>query len=565
MSFSLPTGPVRLRLAMALGVGGLIAVLAQLAAWDYGPSSVAFHGHGFCYFWQTDLVALHVVSDGVIGVSYVAISGTLIYLVWRARTLLPFSWVFVAFGGFIVACGATHFMEIWTLWRPVFWLSGDVKIVTALASVATAIVLPPLIPRVLEVVQEAHLSGQRRMALEQARSELEQRVEERTAQLQAALQRAEEAVRTKEVFLSNVSHELRTPLNAILGWSRMLNEPDLQEEFVRRGLRVIDRNASIQAQLVEDLLDISRLGEGTLRLHTRPVDLVRVVADALEVIRPAADAKQVTLEWTERPAHVAVVGDARRLQQVVWNLLSNAVKFTPSGGLVAVSVTHRTGWAIIVVRDTGIGIEPGFMPRLFERFTQADSTTTRTHPGAGLGLAIARQLVELHGGTIQAGSGGAGTGATFRVELPMHPAIEVVAGAEEPRRTLVVPDLAGVRILVVDDEADTRETLGLMLARTGAAVTTAESVDAALELLQARSFDVLLSDLAMPRRDGYDLIRHVRHSVDEHIRQLPAIAISAYVRDEDRALAISTGFHMHVAKPVSPDELMQAVGAVVTR
>jgi len=546
----------------ALGFGGLIAVLAQLAIWDYAPSSLAFHGHGFCYLWQSDLVAVHVVSDGVIGASYVAISGTLIYLVWRARTLLPFSWVFVAFGVFIVACGATHFMEIWTLWRPAFWLSGDVKIVTALASVATAIVMPPLMPRVLGVLQEAHLSEQRRVALERARVELEGRVEERTAQLQAALERAEEAIRTKEVFLSNVSHELRTPLNAILGWSRMLNAPDLDEAFVRRGLSVIDRNASIQTQLVEDLLDISRLGAGTLRLQTRAVDLVRVVADALEVIRPAADAKQVTLAWTEHPAHLAVVGDARRLQQVVWNLLSNGVKFTPAGGLVAVSVTREPGGAIIMVRDTGIGIEPAFMPQLFERFTQADSTTTRTHQGAGLGLAIARQLVELHGGTIQARSAGAGTGAAFRVELPMHPGTDFALGAEEPP---TAADLTGVRVLVVDDEADTRETLGLMLARSGASVTTAESADAALELLQARSFDVLLSDLAMPRRDGYDLIRQVRHSADARIKQLPAIAISAYVRDEDRALAISTGFHLHVAKPVSPDELMQAIGAVITK
>ena len=553
-----------------LGVLGLVllgGLLTRLALLDFSSKYSLFHPHGYCYLWDTDLVAVHVISDGLIGVSYVAISATLIYLVSRARTLLPFSWVFVAFGVFIIACGATHLMEVWTLWSPLFWLSGDLKIVTALASVATAVVLPPLLPTVVKVLQDAHVSDDRRRALEDAHAELERRVEERTAQLQQALQRAEEANRAKETFLSTVSHELRTPLNAMLGWARMLNDPTSDESLVRRGLAVIDRNATIQAQLVEDLLDISRLGGGTLQLHTQPVDLVQVVADALEVVRPAAEARHVRLVSTVHPERLPLVGDGRRLQQVVWNLLSNAVKFTPAQGVVAISLSREDARAVIEVTDTGIGIDPSFVPRLFERFSQADTSSTRAHHGVGLGLAIARQLVELHGGTITATSSGPGTGATFRVELPLRAGIEAAQPSDARNAQLAREsvDLTGIHVLVVDDDGDTRETLGVMLARAGASVTTAESADRAFEQLQARAFDVVLSDLSMPGRDGYDLIHQVRHASLDHIRHIPAVAISAYARDEDRVRALQSGFHLHVTKPVAPDELLQAISAVIIR
>jgi signal transduction histidine kinase/CheY-like chemotaxis protein len=542
----------------------LAIVLTRLAMLDHAASSAFFHPHGYCYLWQPGLVSAHVIADAVIGLSYIAISATLIYLVWRARRLLPFSWIFVSFGVFIVACGATHLIEIWTLWTPVFWLSADAKIVTAIASVATAIVLPPLLPKVLDVVQAAHISEQRRVALEEAHADLERRVTERTAQLQAALERAEDAVRTKDTFLSTVSHELRTPLNAILGWSRMLNGGPVDEPFVRRGLAVIDRNASIQAQLVEELLDMSQLTAGTLRLRLQPVDLMRVVADALEVVRPAAEAKGVTIDIVRHAARATLVGEPRRLQQVAWNLLSNAVKFTPEGGRVTVTIVAQPANCILEVRDTGIGIERSFIPRLFERFTQADTSSTRAYQGVGLGLAIARQLVELHGGTISAHSEGLGTGATFVISLPLRTGLEISADTNATRQPSASVDLNGIHVLVVDDDTDAREALALMLARCGAAVSTASSADEAFKELCSGHFDLLLSDLAMPARDGYDLIERVRKAEEERVRRVPAIAVSAFAREEERTRAIACGFHMHVAKPVTPEELVHAVSALLT-
>ena len=554
----------RMQVISVAALATLAALLTRLALLDFESSNL-FHPHGYCYLWQPGLVAAHVVSDGLIGLSYIAISCTLIYLVWRARRLLPFSWVFVSFGVFIIACGVTHLMEIWTLWTPVFWLAADAKIVTAVASVATALVLPPLLPKVLDVIQQAHVSEQRRVDLEQAHADLERRVAERTAQLQTALERAEDAARSKEAFLSVVSHELRTPLNAILGWARMLNSGTNDEPFVRRGLAVIDRNAAIQAQLVEDLLDVSQLSAGTLRLTLEPVDLSRIVSDALEVVRPAADAKQVDISLNKPPSMVSMTGEPRRLQQIVWNLLSNAVKFTPAGGRITIDVTQERGEATIEVRDNGIGIEPAFMPHLFDRSTQADTSSTREQHGIGLGLAIARQLVELHGGTLSARSDGPGTGSTFSVKLPIR-ALRSTELADKPGPSWSMSrDLTGARVLVVDDDADTRETLALMLARSGASVTTAASADEAFDQLKAGAFDVLLSDLAMPSRDGYSLIEQVRRATDDKLRRTPAIAVSAHAREEERARAIAAGFHLHVAKPVGPQELIGAVGALLSR
>ena len=554
----------RLQFVSLIAIVVLAGMLGRLALLDYSSASQMFHPHGYCYLWQANLVGAHVISDGLIGISYIAISATLIYLVWRGRQLLPFSWIFVAFGLFIVACGATHLVEIWTLWTPVFWLSADVKIVTAVASVATAVVLPPLLPKVLAVLQAAHVSEQRRLALEDAHAELERRVIERTAQLQTALERAEDAARSKEAFLSTVSHELRTPLNAIMGWSRMLHGGSTEETFLRRGLEVIDRNATIQAQLVEDLLDVSQLSAGRMRLHLLPADLVRVVSESVEVVRPAAEAKEVVLHC-DLPEHLSLIGESRRLQQIVWNVLSNAVKFTPAGGRVDIMITQHDGNAVVQVRDTGIGIEPGFLPHVFDRFSQADSSSKRAHPGVGLGLAIARQLTELHGGTITAHSEGLGKGASFAISLPLRPTTDGVSTATRPAVATADVNLDGVRVLVVDDDPDTRETLGLMLARSGASVVTAASADAAFETLTDGTFDVLLSDIAMPIRDGYDLIQQIRRATDDRVRSVPAIAVSAYAREDDRDRALAAGFHLHVAKPVSPEELIGAVNALLIR
>jgi signal transduction histidine kinase/CheY-like chemotaxis protein len=553
----------RLRILTVVGLVTLGALLVRLALFDFAAGDSLFHPHGYCYLWQPGLVAAHVISDGLIGLAYIAISLTLIYLVRRARRHLPFSWVFVAFGGFIIACGATHLMEVWTLWSPMFWLSADLKIITAVASVTTAIVLPPLVPKVLAVIQEAGVSDQRRQALERAHAELERRVEERTAELRTALQRAEEANRAKESFLAMVSHELRTPLNAILGWSQMLQGARDDAALVDRGLEVIDRNARVQAQLVEDLLDVSRVGAGTLRLEVEPVDLVRAVHQAVEVVRPAADAREVSVVVEADPPSLPMLADPRRLQQIAWNLLSNAVKFTPAGGRVEVRLWRRDRLAVLRVTDTGIGIEPGFLPRVFDAFSQQDESTTRTHQGLGLGLSITRHLVALHGGTIEARSEGPGTGASFEVRLPLTAAPEAAAEPDPPRAIR----LDGVVVLVVDDEPDARETFTAILERAGASVIAMASVDEAIGFVEGTStpVDLLVSDLAMPGRDGFELVRRLRQSARADRRRLPAVAVSAYARDQDRVAAIDAGFQNHLAKPVTPAHLVQAVAAAVGR
>jgi signal transduction histidine kinase len=414
-------------------------------------------------------------------------------------------------------------------------------------------------------------------ALRAHAGELERRVEERTAALaaseaelratvgreQEARRRAEEANRLKDEFLSTVSHELRTPLNAILGWAYVLQTGSLDDEAAARALASIERNARAQSQIVDDLLDVSRIITGKLRLKLVPVDLEQVVGAALESVRPAADAKGIDLRLAlEAPAE-KIAGDAGRLQQVVWNLLANAVKFTPAGGRVEVAVESAPDEVALVVRDTGAGIHRDFLPYVFDRFRQADSTATRVHGGLGLGLAIVRHLVELHGGTVTAESAGEGQGATFKVTLPRRAALpEAAAEAGEGRAAAAAFDaapspLAGVRVLVVDDERDARELLPTLLEPHGARVTVAASAAEALAALATEWADVLVADLGMPEEDGYSLIRRVR-GLDGGA-ELPAIALTAYAGEGHRRRALEAGFQVHLAKPVEPSELLAAV------
>jgi signal transduction histidine kinase len=434
----------RVAVVATLGSAAAAAILIRLALFDYSAESSLFHPHGFCYLWIPSLVTTHVVSDLLIGFSYVAISLTLVWLVWKARRGLPFSWIFIAFGAFIVACGATHFMEVWTLWQPVFWLAADVKIVTAGASVATALVLPPLVPKVLGFIQAARLSEARRIELERTQADLEGRVRIRTADLANALQRAEAANHAKEAFLATISHELRTPLNAILGWADILERrPDLT--LLKRALPVIRRNAQAQSRVVADLVDVSSIAAGKMRLDPQTTDLSAVVTNSVDIARPAADAKRLTLNVTVMPA-IVVWGDPARLQQVIWNLLSNAVKFTPEGGSICVMATTVDGNARIEVSDTGVGIDARFISTMFERFSQADTSTTRGYHGLGLGLAIVRHLVQLHGGSVRAHSAGPGHGATFTVDIPLQ--LYGRLALQEPEM-FEPADLRGLRVLVV--------------------------------------------------------------------------------------------------------------------
>jgi signal transduction histidine kinase len=557
--FGLPSLANRRRVAVVatLGSAAATAVLARLALFDYAAESL-FHPHGYCYLWIPSLVTTHVVSDLLIGFSYVAISLTLVWLVWRARRGLPFSWIFIAFGAFIVACGATHFMEVWTLWQPVFWLAADVKIVTAGASVATALVLPPLVPKVLGIIQAARLSEERRIELECTQAELEGRVRERTADLATALQRAEAANHTKEAFLATVSHELRTPLSAILGWADILERrPDLT--LLKRALPVIRRNAEAQSRVVADLVDVSSIAAGKMRLDPQTTDLSTVVTNTVDVARPAAEAKRLTVNVTVVPS-IVVWADPARLQQIIWNLLSNAVKFTPEGGSIRVAAITSDGNARIEVSDTGVGIDPRFIPSMFQRFSQADSSTTRGYHGLGLGLAIVRHLVELHGGSVRAESAGPGRGATFVVDIPLQ--LYGQLPLQEPEMFEPI-DLRGLRVLVVDDDADSRETVSVILEAAGAATIRAHSAISGLERVMDESVDVIVSDISMPDRDGVAFIEDVRRLSDPKRRQIPAVALTAFAREEDRRRVLSAGYQKHVAKPVTANQLVQSIASLV--
>ena len=436
-----------------------------------------------------------------------------------------------------------------------------------------------------------------------AKTELERRVEERTAELrdintrlqgeitvrtlaqqqaaellhreQAARLMVESANRSKDEFLAILSHELRTPLNAILGWAEILQSGEVSRAEVKEGIEIIERNARSQARLVEDVLEVSRIICGKVRLNIAPLDLEAVVDAAFTSARPTASAKGLALTREIVAADRMVPGDPDRLQQVVWNLLTNAIKFTPRGGQVGVRVRLLDREAEIQVKDTGIGIKEDFLPYVFDRFRQSDASTTRSHGGLGLGLSITRHLVEMHGGTVTAESAGEGRGAVFTVLLPLSTPSAVDTGSSEERpptqperagttAASALPSLADRRVLVVDDEADSRRLLVHLLNRAHATVREADSVPAALAVLQEWPADVLISDIAMPGENGYSLLRRLRQSSLVEWRTLPAIALTAFARAEDREMAMAAGFQMHLAKPFQPLALLTAVATLAS-
>ena len=371
---------------------------------------------------------------------------------------------------------------------------------------------------------------------------------------------AQAADRAKDEFLATISHELRTPLNAMLGWLSMLRTGKVREDRRAGALDVIERNARTQARLIEDLLDVSRIITGKVRIDLQPIQVGPIVQTVVEALRPGADAKGVRLHATLTSASTLVMGDSARVQQIVWNLLSNAIKFTPPGGDVHVDVAVASGQVHLQVRDTGVGITPEFLPHVFERFRQADASTTRTHSGVGLGLAIVRHLVELHGGHIEAQSDGTDRGATFTVQFPVAARTQPIAEQPSGPTTRGV-SLDGIRVLVVDDDEDTRDMLMTSLSASGARVRTAASAEEALHLLAEETADVLVSDIGMPDVDGYGLIGEIRMLSDERGR-IPAIALTSYARPEDRARAFESGFQMHVPKPVELEALQRAVSTL---
>jgi signal transduction histidine kinase/ActR/RegA family two-component response regulator len=417
----------------------------------------------------------------------------------------------------------------------------------------------------------------------QAKSELEQlmadmreaneRLVVGTVRAQTMTEDAEQANHLKDEFLATVSHELRTPLNAILGWARMLAAKQLPPDREEKGIATIERNAAALAHIIDDLLDVSRIVAGTLRLAPQPVDLVAVAQAALDTVRPLAAARNVALGFSpDLQAIEPVSGDAGRLQQVIWNLLANAIKFTPEGGRVDLVIARSKDQMEIRVVDTGQGISPDFLPHVFDRFRQAEGATTRRHTGLGIGLAIVRQLVELHGGTVDAASEGEGYGATFTVRLSISGQVPVgQAAALEERRTAAstaspmprLPRIDGLRILVVDDNPDGRTLTSLVLTQAGANVTAVASVRDALHALEVERPDALVSDIGLPDNDGFALIQQIRKREAEHGGFLPAVALTGYARAEDRARILAAGFQAHVAKPAEPVELTAAIATVV--
>lgn len=389
----------------------------------------------------------------------------------------------------------------------------------------------------------------------------------------AARSAAERMSDMKDRFLANLSHELRTPLNAVLGWAQILRRGVKDEADLKSGLEAIERSARVQSQLIGDLLDISRITSGKVRLDVQPLSAISFIEAALETVRPAAEAKGIRVLSILDPVASPLAGDPARLQQVMWNLLSNAIKFTPKGGHVSVSLERVNSQIQIAVTDTGIGIKPEFVPHVFERFQQGDLSTTKTHGGLGLGLSIVRQLVELHGGTVTASSPGQDQGATFALRLPVT-AVRFGASSEERFHPetwarLNAPfedvDLSGVKVLVVDDDHDARDLIRRLLSDCGAEVRTAATAAEAITQIDLETPDILVSDIGMPNVDGFELLKMVRKVERDGTTRMPAIALTAFARSEDRTRALRAGFVAHVAKPVEPSELLATIAAFCHR
>lgn len=390
---------------------------------------------------------------------------------------------------------------------------------------------------------------------------------------QVARQQAEAANRMKDEFLATLSHELRTPLNSILGWARLLRTRNFDVETTAKALETIERNSKLQAQLIEDILDVSRIVRGKLRLTLCPVNLASAIEAAIDAVTPQAEAKKVHLQTELDPSISQIIGDPNRLQQIVWNLLTNAIKFTPEGGKVEVKLQSAGAWAEIKVMDTGIGINREFLPYVFDRFRQADGKTTRAYGGLGLGLAIVRHLVELHGGSVKAESAGEGMGATFTVKLPLkieNSKLKECLSSKLKIQTSKllhspIPALKGLRVLVVNDDSEVRELVSVVLEESGAKVTAVASTEEAIKMLQQLPVDISIVDIDMPREDGYSPIRQIGKMNATLGKLMPVLALTAYAREEDRQNSLEAGFQAYLSKPVDANALILAVATLAGR
>lgn len=541
--------------------------------------SELFNTDGFpprwhCGVWTNGEGWLHILSDIAVFGAYMAIPCVLVFFVIRKRDV-PFPRIFWLFALFICACGFGHLLEAIIFWQPIYRFAGVVKLTTAIASWATVVALVPIIPKALHLPGLAKLNAElrgevdERRRVEAALRESEEKMVGLLASEREARGQAERANRFKDEFLSTVSHELRTPLHAILGYAQLLlrSEHDKEEH---ESLTIIERNAKAQGQLIEDLLDMSRIISGKVRLDVAAVDVAEVVRSAIDTVRPTADAKNIRIESVLDPNAGPVLGDSGRLQQIVWNLLTNAIKFTDKGGKVQIAMERVNSHLELRVSDTGQGIKAEFLADVFDRFRQADPSTTRRYGGLGLGLSIVKHLVELHGGSVAVASPGEGQGSTFTVRLP----VQIIHSNGDPDRRIKDAEfdlrgtsdvsLRGVRVLVVDDDRDARELIKRLLIEHDAEVQTVPSAKEALQILNTAGADVLLSDIGMPDMDGYDLIRAVR-ALPSDRANVVAAALTAFARSQDRTRALLAGFQAHITKPVDPAELVAVVASLMRR
>jgi signal transduction histidine kinase len=562
-----------------LAMVALGAALVLVAAERGAPGSLL--PHGYCFTWNPSLLWTHVLSDSLIGLAYVSIPITLLHLV-RKRTDLPFNWIVVLFAIFIVSCGTTHWIEVWTVWNPDYWLSATVKVVTAFSSILTSIALVGLVPRILAIPTVAQLTaardalaaevGTRRQVEEELRREraaLERRVAERTDELaratataEAAHAEADEANKLKDHFLAKVSHELRTPLQSTLSWAQVIKVAGATDsERAAQAAAHIVHNVRSQARLLEDLLDISRILSGKLRLELQLADATQVIEKAIGVVRSAAAGSAVTIDAAGDGSTAVIRTDPVRLEQIVWNLINNAAQASPEGGKVQVRWRIDAARLRVEVRDWGRGIDPRDLPHVFEPFRQGTGSSQR---GLGLGLAIARSIVELFGGSLQATSEGAQRGATFTLELPVVAADS--DGAQDDEAALDAAEraaIAGLRVVYVEDEPELGEAGRIMLASFGMRVDLCRTYADAARRVATGDFDVLLSDLALDGGHRADELLDVLHR--SNAAAAPALVLSAHGSHHDRVASARNGFARHLVKPADWNEVARAIARLARR
>ena len=524
------------------------------------PTSLAGNGFSQKFFYAICVMgcAQYIANTTLISIEKASKINESVWNTWRTYYLWTSVTYFAgasAAGIIVILINKSNFYAVFAI-APIIliiWFTYQTYLKNIEASIkqteAARLHVEELSKYITELQHSEEARGQLLLRAERARSE------------------AEAANRIKDEFLATLSHELRTPLTSLLGWSSVLREARRDEKVLNQGLEAIDRNARVQAQLIDDLLDVSRIVSGKLNLEVRPLDITSVTRAAINVVRPAADAKGLSLDYWAEPGLGAISADSARLHQIIWNLLSNAVKFTPHGGKICIRVEQDGADARVTVKDTGQGIEPEFLPRVFDRFLQADSSTTRSFGGLGLGLAIVRHLVELHGGTVSAQSDGLNKGATFSATFPLlaERAEPIAIPHSSETNGLETHSLNGLRVLLVDDEAETREIISTVMTRIGAEVTACHSASEALATLLEWKPDVILSDIAMPDEDGYSFIGKVRSLPREKGGETPAAALSAYARDIDRRQALAAGYQMHIAKPIGATQLVTMVARLAGR